>query len=39
MKPLISGLQQKDMTKYGAFPTFRAGMHGGKVIVTWIGEF
>ncbi len=26
------------MDRYGVYPEFKAGVHGGKVIVTWIGE-
>ena len=26
------------MDKYGVCPDFKAGMHGGDVIVTWVGE-
>lgn len=25
-------------TKYGYFPMFRAGIHSGRVLVTWVGE-
>ena len=28
----------KYMNKYGIYPEFRAGIHGGQVIVTWVGE-
>lgn len=34
----MKGLKGKYMEKYGYFPTFRAGAHGGKVTVTWVGE-
>lgn len=26
------------MERYGLFPRFRGGMHGGVVVVTWVGE-
>jgi len=26
------------MRKYGVYPEFKAGMYGGKVVVTWVGE-
>lgn len=38
MKDIMSGLKDKYMEKYGYYPKFRAGTHGGKVIVTWVGE-
>ncbi|MCK5207613.1 MAG: adenylate/guanylate cyclase domain-containing protein, partial [Cyclobacteriaceae bacterium] len=28
----------KYIAKYGVYPEFKAGLHGGKVIVTWVGE-
>jgi adenylate cyclase len=31
-------LKAKYMAKYGVYPEFKAGLHGGKVIVTWVGE-
>ncbi len=38
MKELINHLKPKYIGKYGAFPEFKAGLHGGRVIVTWVGE-
>ena len=38
MQEIINGMKQKYLTKYGVYPEFKAGMHGGKVIITWIGE-
>ena len=38
MKKLIDRKKDIYLSKYGYFPEFRAGMHGGPVIVTWIGE-
>lgn len=38
MKNIINGLKQKYIAKYGVYPEFKAGLHGGCVIVTWVGE-
>ncbi len=38
MKEILKDLRQNYSSKYGVFPEFRAGLHGGKVIVTWVGE-
>jgi adenylate cyclase len=38
MKKILAGVKQKYIGGYGVFPEFRAGLHGGKVIVTWVGE-
>ena len=38
MKKILNGLRQKYINRYGVFPEFRAGLHGGNVIVTWVGE-
>jgi adenylate cyclase len=38
MKKIINNLKAKYIAKYGVYPEFKAGMHGGKVIVTWVGE-
>lgn len=38
MNAIISGLKDNYMEKYGYFPSFRAGIYGGKVTVTWVGE-
>lgn len=38
MRKIIEEVKPKYLDKYGVFPKFKAGLHGGKVIVTWIGE-
>ena len=38
MKVIIKNLKQKYMNNYGIYPDFKAGIHGGQVIVTWVGE-
>lgn len=38
MRKIIDDVKQKYIAKYGVCPEFKAGMHGGQVIVTWIGE-
>ena len=38
MKNVIQGLKEKYIKKYGVYPQFKAGVHGGPVIVTWVGE-
>ncbi|MFY0650879.1 MAG: adenylate/guanylate cyclase domain-containing protein [Cyclobacteriaceae bacterium] len=38
MKQAINEQKQKYLNKYGVCPEFKAGMHGGSVIVTWVGE-
>jgi len=38
MKKIITSMKQKYINKYGFYPEFKAGMHGGQVIVTWVGE-
>jgi adenylate cyclase len=38
MKKILNGVRQKYITAYGVYPQFRAGLHVGKVIVTWVGE-
>lgn len=38
MKKIINDLKPKYIAKYGVYPEFKAGLHGGKVIVTWVGE-
>ncbi len=38
MKQVINVLKPKYIKKYGVFPEFKAGLHGGHVIVTWVGE-
>jgi len=38
MREIINDLKPKYMDRYGVYPEFKAGVHGGKVIVTWIGE-
>lgn len=38
MKEVINAIKQIYIEKYGTYPEFKAGIHGGKVIVTWVGE-
>jgi adenylate cyclase len=38
MKKTFNNYKEKYDSKYGFFPEFRAGLHGGKVLITWIGE-
>jgi len=38
MKQDIEGLKEHYLRKYKTYPKFRAGIHGGKVTVTWVGE-
>lgn len=38
MKDIMKSMEGKYMEKYGYYPKFRAGTHGGKVTVTWVGE-
>ena len=38
MKEIISEMDSKYMEKYKVAPDFRAGLHGGQVMVTWVGE-
>ena len=38
MKAIIASLSHKYLAKYGVCPEFKAGLHGGKVISTQIGE-
>ena len=38
MKNSIELLKDEYLKKYGTYPEFKAGIHGGKVVVTWIGE-
>jgi adenylate cyclase len=38
MKKILESVRQKYVDRYGIYPEFRAGLHGGKVIVTWVGE-
>ena len=38
MKKILIAVRQKYVSAYGVFPEFRAGLHGGKVVVTWVGE-
>jgi adenylate cyclase len=38
MREQIETLRQKYMQKYGVVPEFKAGLHGGQVTVTWVGE-
>lgn len=38
MKDTIESLKEKYLKKYGVYPQFKAGIHGGTVLVTWVGE-
>ena len=38
MKKIIHDLKPKYLQKYGVHPEFKAGLHGGTAIVTWVGE-
>jgi adenylate cyclase len=38
MREILQEVRQKYVSSYGVVPEFRAGLHGGKVIVTWVGE-
>ncbi|MFK7772496.1 MAG: adenylate/guanylate cyclase domain-containing protein [Saprospiraceae bacterium] len=38
MRELIEAEKLKYVNKYGISPEFKAGLHGGHVIVTWVGE-
>jgi len=38
MKEIINELKDKYLKKFGFYPEFKAGIHGGEVIVTWVGE-
>ncbi len=38
MRDVLTRLREKYMNKYGVVPEFKAGLHGGIVIVTWVGE-
>ena len=38
MKEIMEQLKGKYLEKYNVCPDFKAGIHGGRVIVTWVGE-
>lgn len=38
MKSLIRERAAYYQQKYGFVPEFKAGLHGGKIVVTWVGE-
>ena len=38
MQAIINNRKQYYITKYGVYPEFKAGLHGGQVIITWVGE-
>ena len=38
MKNSIELKKEKYLIKYSVMPEFKAGLHGGKMVVTWIGE-
>lgn len=38
MQDRIAALRAQYENRYGRYPQFKAGMHGGTVVVTWVGE-
>lgn len=38
MRELIEDVKLKYVNKYGVSPEFKAGLHGGHVVVMWVGE-
>ena len=34
----VEARKDEYISRYGVYPTFRGGMHGGSVVVTWVGE-
>lgn len=38
IKYAIEMKKEKYIQSYGFYPEFKAGLHGGKVVVTWIGD-
>ncbi len=38
MRDIIESLKEKYLEKYAVYPQFKAGIHGGKMVVTWVGE-
>ncbi len=38
MKEKIEAKKEAYLQEYGYFPRFKAGMHCGKVVITWVGE-
>jgi adenylate cyclase len=38
MQDAIQARRAAYLAEYGYFPTFKAGLHGGRVVVTWVGE-
>ncbi|MGI9542306.1 MAG: adenylate/guanylate cyclase domain-containing protein [Cyclobacteriaceae bacterium] len=38
MQEIIDQLRPKYLQKYNYYPQFKAGLHAGKVLVTWVGE-
>jgi len=38
MKRIINNKADTYLKLYGYLPEFKAGLHGGKVLVTWVGE-
>jgi adenylate cyclase len=38
MQDAIAARHEAYLAEYGYFPTFKAGLHGGRVVVTWVGE-
>ena len=38
MRQIIEQLHDRYLARYGVVPEFKAGLHGGRVMVTWVGE-
>ena len=38
IRNLIELSKEKYLKKFGVYPKFKAGLHGGRVVVTWIGD-
>jgi adenylate cyclase len=38
MSDIVEKRRDEYMERYGVCPSFRGGMHGGTVVVTWVGE-
>lgn len=38
IRQTMEAQRQKYMRRYGVYPRFKAAMHGGPVVVTWVGE-
>ncbi|TNE56273.1 MAG: adenylate/guanylate cyclase domain-containing protein [Bacteroidetes bacterium] len=38
MRDYMESVKERYIRKYGFYPRFKTGIHGGPVIVTWVGE-